>query len=120
MSQYSPSMAYQLREKKRTNYKEIENVKVPRARAIKKKDKLYDLEVIEEDEYTGRVKVHYIDYGAEHDEWRDKTDIVITKPPTQGKQYPPCANDLKVDYYFHKLLLLFSLFRVLYTIPPSQ
>ena len=50
---------------------------IPRAKAVKQKDKLYELEIIQEDEYLGKVKVHYIGYGSEEDEWRDRSDIII-------------------------------------------
>jgi len=38
------------------------------------KSKLYPIEVIERDNVTGKVKVHYIGYGSNGDEWND--DIV--------------------------------------------
>ena len=56
---------YNLRDKK------LADMPLPRARPAKKEDTLYQLEVIEEDA-NGRVKVHYVGYGVEHDEWRDK------------------------------------------------
>ena len=80
-------MSYQLRERDWKNYKELADLKLPRAERAAKQvqdDHLYELEVIEEDEYSGRVKVHYIGYGPEHDEWRDKKDVVVLKP--KGKQ----------------------------------
>ena len=76
-------MSYQLRERDKKNYKELADLKLPRAERAAKQvqdDHLYELEVIEEDEYSGRVKVHYTGYGPEHDEWRDKKDVVVLKP----------------------------------------
>ena len=72
-------MAYQLRQKERVNYRNAADIQLPRARRSTKNDKFYELEIIEEDEYTGRVKVHYIGYGTECNEWREKSDIVVTK-----------------------------------------
>ena len=73
-------MAYQLRKKERVNYRNAADIQLPRARRSTKNDKFYELEIIEEDEYTGWVKkVHYIGYGTECNEWREKSDIVVTK-----------------------------------------
>ena len=46
---------------------------------MKQDDKLYDLDIVEEDVLTQRVKVHYIGCGSEDDEWRDKDKIVHLK-----------------------------------------
>ena len=74
----------ELRRKERRNYK-IENIRLPRARRTAKKDEqLYELEIIDEDVYTGRVKVHYVGYESEDDEWRDKDEIVYLQPTNRG------------------------------------
>ena len=57
---------------------------LPRAKPVSKDDALYELEVLE-DTTNGRVKVHYTGYGSEHDEWRDKNDVVVMEPLKQGK-----------------------------------
>ena len=57
------------------------NLKVP---AVSKRlclddnsdEKLYRLKVIEEDETKGWVKVSYMGYGSQYDEWRPKSDII--------------------------------------------
>ena len=42
-------------------------------------DKLYPVEVTER--ALNRVKIHYIGYGSDDDEWRDADDIVdLTQP----------------------------------------
>ena len=46
-------------------------------------DKLYQLEIIEEDTTIGQVKVHYTGYSS--DEWRNKEDIVVVQPPKPGE-----------------------------------
>ena len=43
-----------------------------------KKSQLYYVEVLEE--AGAQVKVHYIGYGNEFDEWRPRTEIVLNKP----------------------------------------
>ena len=40
-----------------------------------KSQRLY--ETVEEDDYTGRVKVHYIGYDSEYDERKNKEDMVV-------------------------------------------
>ena len=50
-------------------------LRLPRAKPVRNTDKLHELEVIIEDDYTSGVKVHYVGYDSEHDECRDKADI---------------------------------------------
>ena len=78
----SSSMAtgYDLRKKDEKNYKDLCNFQLPRSKRIKKDPTLYELEIVEEDVYTNRVKVHYIGYDSDDDEWRDRADIVSFKP----------------------------------------
>ena len=70
--------SYDLQKKERKDYKQLSDLQLPRLRA-KQDDKLYDLDIVEEDVLTQRVKVHYIGYGSEDDEWRDKDEIVHLK-----------------------------------------
>ena len=53
---------------------------MPRRRAKRvpkpKAHELFDLEVLERDSGSSRVKVHYTGYGSSDDEWRDEKDIV--------------------------------------------
>ena len=46
-------------------------------------DKLYRLCVLEEKE-RGQVKVHYVGYGSEYDEWRAKEDVVVLNNPASS------------------------------------
>lgn len=77
-------MAYDLRERKEKSYKEDRLVlgreKVNKGRGSQ--DKLYELEVVERDRANHRVKVHYIGYSSDDDEWRSESDIKIY--PVQG------------------------------------
>lgn len=70
---------YDLRNKDRKNYRELSEVKLPRAQCWRGTT-LYELEIVEEDVYTNKVKVHYVGYGSDDDEWRDRTEIVTLKP----------------------------------------
>lgn len=91
--------AYDLRTKERRNYNESKMAMIPRSRRsrAKKDDTLYELEIVEEDHYNAKVKVHYTGYGSEDDEWRDKDDIVQFKP--QIGKVPCCLHP-----YFVSLL----------------
>lgn len=44
------------------------------------REKLYELEVIEKDRLNRRVKVDYVGYDSEDDEWRNEKDIKIIYP----------------------------------------
>ena len=81
-------MAYDLRVRKVKNYKEIVSVEQCKAAAKKRprEEKLYELEVVEKDKPNRRVKVHYVGYDAEYDEWRDEKDVKIIYP-VQGKYF---------------------------------
>ncbi len=84
-----PRMAYSLRQKPRKNYQELADVKLPRSRRLtsRPEDVLYQVDVVEEDDETGRVKVHYVGYGDEDDEWKDGSEIVLKSEPKQGALY---------------------------------
>ena len=84
-------MAYDLRAWKVTNYKDVVSVEQCKA-AVKKRpreEKLYELEVVK-DTRNSRVKVHYVGYDAEYDEWRDEKDVKIIYP-VQGKFFSQYA-----------------------------
>ena len=74
-----------LRSLSRVDYSIIADVKVPRRARVSKKvkqsskqaSKLYRLKILEEDRVNGLVKVGYVGYGSEYDEWRPQSDIVF-------------------------------------------
>ena len=96
-SHFSPLLMatrYDLRSKDRKNYKELSEVKLPRSQhRIQRDTTLYELEIVEEDVYTNRVKVHYIGYESDDDEWRDRTEIVTLK----HKKEPDIVGKLKIN-----------------------
>ena len=51
-------------------------------RKTQSKNKLYEIDIIEEK--GSQVKVHYTGYGNEYDEWKEKSEIVYSKP-----SFPP-------------------------------
>ena len=75
-------MAYDLRARKVKNYKEVANTEFCKISMRKRprEEKLYELE---KDRQNRRVKVHYVGYESEYDEWRDKDVKIIY--PVQGK-----------------------------------
>ena len=74
-------MAANVRQRERLNYRELADVKLPRARKKSKteSDELYPVEVVHSDS-EGRVKVHYLGYSSCHDEWRDGSELVPLEP----------------------------------------
>ncbi len=64
----------------------VADFRLPR-RTGDRQDKLYDIEVVEE--AGPRVKIHYIGYGREHDEWRPRGEIVVNKPAFSSKEEEP-------------------------------
>jgi len=69
----------------KANYRELVQCRLPRSKrkaTTKTNDDLYPIEIVSdasEEQGAGstgsRVKVHYIGYSEEYDEWRDKEDI---------------------------------------------
>lgn len=75
-----------LRSLSRVDYSVLADVKIPRCTRVPKGDleqtskhssKLYRLKILEEDKDNGLVKVGYVGYGSDHDEWRPRSDIVF-------------------------------------------
>ena len=66
---------------RRLNYKEMSEVRLPRAKRVQKggDDKLYPIEII--DSERDRVKVHYVGYDSSYDEWRESGDVVPLDSP---------------------------------------
>ena len=78
-------MAYNLRECREKNYKDMYNPPLPRAeRTRHDPERLFPLEVLERD--GARVKVHYVGYSSTHDEWRDVEDIVTPESEEQQRR----------------------------------
>lgn len=67
----------------RPNYRDLSDVRLPRSSrrlpkrvCVQKKDtKLYRLKSLEQDKSKGLVKISYIGYGSEWDEWRNSEDM---------------------------------------------
>lgn len=79
-------MAYDLRDRKEKSYKE-DRVMLGREKVKNRKrseEELYELEVVDRDRANHRVKVHYIGYDSDDNEWRNESDVKIIYP-VQGK-----------------------------------
>ena len=48
---------------------DLTTLRLPRRKA-ESKNKLYNIEIVDE---KGEVKVHYVGYGSEYDEWKPRT-----------------------------------------------
>lgn len=66
---------YEKRKKNRVDYKQLsDSFKLPRAKKTRaSKEKLFAVEVLQVE--NDRVKVHYVGYGEEYDEWKDQSEI---------------------------------------------
>ena len=102
--------SYSLREQQKKDYRKLADIPLPRIRATKRVDKLYQLEIIEEDATNGKVKVHYTGYGSDDDEWRDKEDIVVVESPKPGKILHVCLATLLC---YNIIILHFIMYRYL-------
>ena len=108
--------SYSLREQQK-DYRKLADIPLPRIRATKRVDKLYQLEIIEEDATNGKVKVHYTGYGSDDDEWRDKEDIVVVESPKPCKVLHVC---LATILYVLHFIMYSAVYRSLSSIPPAQ
>lgn len=68
----------------RVDYKEISDVKLPKAQRTKRRavDRLYPVEIVDED--THRYKVHYVGYSDTYDEWKPKELVPLEAEQTEG------------------------------------
>ena len=60
------------------NYKELENIKLPKAsrpKASVSKPKLYPVTILEGESNNDQVKIHYVGYSSDYDEWRDLCEL---------------------------------------------
>jgi hypothetical protein len=94
--------SYSLREQQKKDYRKLADIPLPRIRATKKVDKLYQLEIVDEDATNGKVKVHYTGYGSDDD---DKEDIVM-ESPKPGKILHVCLATLCYIIIVHACTLL--------------
>ena len=63
-----------LRSKRRINYREASDVRLPRAERVQaRSDKLFPVEVVKKEDK--RVKVHYVGFSTKYDEWREECEI---------------------------------------------
>ena len=67
---------------RRVDYKASSDIVLPVAKRSRQQrrteSELYPVEVVERDEETYKVKVHYIGYGSSDDEWKDGDIVDLT------------------------------------------
>ena len=72
------------------NYREMVEIKLPKKSRSKDKD-LYAVDVVDDNDGQGRVKIHYVGYSSSHDEWRDETELVSIDPqPSEHSMETDC------------------------------
>ena len=49
-----------------------------------KNNRLYEIEVIDEDSEQKMVKIHYNGYDSKYDEWKPKNEVVFSPPPSKS------------------------------------
>lgn len=89
MSQDCGSRPKSKRVKQVRNYKELSDVKIPKAKRLKQgaPGKLFPVTIVEEDDSTRRYKVHYVGYSSCYDEWKDCEELVnIEDTPRDASQ----------------------------------
>ena len=68
--------------KRKVDYKKLNEVEgIPREKRRKDNDELYPIEIVERDTINSRVKIHYIGYSTNEDEWRNAAEILDFTPP---------------------------------------
>ena len=79
-------MAYCLRDRKVENYKNLfDGPRLPRVRRqMMNSQKYYPVEILEEDKENHRLRVHYVGYSGESDEWVKEEDTVVLEPSQHG------------------------------------
>ena len=72
---------YNLRKRERQDYRKLTDIQLPRQmKGSEIREKLYPIEVVERE--GERVKIHYIGYGDDEDEWREASELVqLSKKP---------------------------------------
>lgn len=92
------------------DYKEKKESDIPAS--YRKKihhDKLFPIEIIEEDPDSARYKVHYIGYSSAYDEWKEKDAVVDTNPEDPDPEDPNpedpvfCDQTIKRFSLYHEL-----------------
>ena len=68
--------------KRKVDYKKLNEVEgIPREKRRKDNDELYPIEIVERNTINSRVKIHYIGYSTNEDEWRNAAEILDFMPP---------------------------------------
>ena len=62
----------------------MSDVVLPRAKRSDcgSKSKLYAVIVVERQPEHRRVKIHYMEYGFQHDKWQDEEEIIVLEDPS--------------------------------------
>lgn len=72
---------------KRRDYRDLVSVKVPRAKRSCGSERLYPVNIVQED--GNRYKVHYIGYSSCYDEWKDDEELVALDHDEDSEEVEP-------------------------------
>ena len=91
------------RKMREVNYKEVP--KLPRAESIKVEKKLYPVIVAarKSDGDDAKVKIHYVGYSSDFDEWRDEQELESLEEEGYEEVQPTTASSYQ-PYTIHKAL----------------
>jgi len=95
----------------RQDYRQPADVKLPIVRKSRGRveessstnDKLYRLQILKEDQENGRVKVGYVGYSDEFDEWRRVEEVVSIDDEDDNSAYETVPTTKKAQKQLDKL-----------------
>ena len=80
-------MSRELRKRKNINYKEVGDIKLPRAekkRCWSDSEELFPVRVVEKEE--NRVRVHYVGYPSKYNEWKEVAELECLEADTEEQE----------------------------------
>jgi hypothetical protein len=81
------------RSRNEVNYKEPGNIKLPKASLCKTDDKtddkLYPVTILEQNAESTMMKIHYVGYSSEYDEWKDLYEVETLESEEVDSAYQP-------------------------------
>lgn len=84
----------ELRSRKSINYRQYADLKLPRAEKIPTRStakELFPVRIVDSEDSSKRVKIHYVGYPSSFDEWREETDLEhLYEPPEQSNPSADC------------------------------
>lgn len=92
----------------KANYRELIQCRIPRNGRVRSRagDGLYPIEILDDEQGScdraGKVKVHYIGYSEDYDEWKDAEDIEDIEDVTDDESPDQLASSVYAPYSLYK------------------